>query len=201
MANMNDIGRQFAGQLNRDYERKKKTVTKLVRLGWGLFTYFKGPPQVEGDLTKVNPETAIAALSKQVQSGLQDQKLDVAAMEFADLVTGWVMDLLRPSENQLEAQLAMIGMARGCIDPYPQYPQPGPSPSPSPSPGPNGGGGGGFGGGYPVRPNPSPRPSPRPGPNRRQRRWGGRMANDDGQWVYIANDGGDDAANDGEDYQ
>ena len=49
------------GQLNRDYERKKKTVTKLVRLGWGVFTYFKGPPQVEGDLTKVNPETAIAA--------------------------------------------------------------------------------------------------------------------------------------------
>lgn len=195
MANMNDIGRQFAGQLNRDYERKKKTVTKLVRLGWGLFTYFKGPPQVEGDLTKVNPETAIAALSKQVQSGLQDQKLDVAAMEFADLVTGWVMDLLRPSENQLEAQLAMIGMARGCIDPYPQqqnpqYPQQNQSPSPSPSPN------------YSPRPiGPSPRPTPRPNNNRRQRRWGGRMANDDGQWVYIANDGGDDAANDGEDYQ
>ena len=197
MTTMNDIGRQFAGQLNRDYERKKKTVTKLVRLGWGLFTYFKGPPQVEGDLTKVNPETAIAALSKQVQSGLQDQKLDVAAMEFADLVTGWIMDLLRPSDNTLEAQLAMIGMARGCIDPYPQYPQQNPTPTPGPAPN----GGGGFGGGYPVRPNPSPRPSPRPGPNRRQRRWGGRMANDDGQWVYIANDGGDDAANDGEDYQ
>jgi len=38
MTTMNDIGRQFAGQLNRDYERKKKTVTKLVRLGWGVFT-------------------------------------------------------------------------------------------------------------------------------------------------------------------
>lgn len=192
MTTMNDIGRQFAGQLNRDYERKKKTVTKLVRLGWGVFTYFKGPPQVEGDLTKVNPETAIAALSKQVQSGLQDQKLDVAAMEFADLVTGWIMDLLRPSDNTLEAQLAMIGMARGCIDPYPQYPQQNPSPSPAPTPTPN----------YPVRPgfpgNPQ-RPAPRPG-GRRPRRWGGRMANDDGQWVYIANDGGDDAANDGEEY-
>lgn len=190
MTTMNDIGRQFAGQLNRDYERKKKTVTKLVRLGWGVFTYFKGPPQVEGDLTKVNPETAIAALSKQVQSGLQDQKLDVAAMEFADLVTGWIMDLLRPSDNTLEAQLAMIGMARGCIDPYPQQNQ---APSPSPSPTQN----------YTPRPviNPSPRPMPRPNNNRRQRRWGGRMANDDGQWVYIANDGGDDAANDGEDYQ
>lgn len=197
MTTMNDVGRQFAGQLNRDYERKKKTVTKLVRFGWGLFTYFKGPPQIEGDLTKVNPETAIAALSKQVQSGLQDQKLDAAAMEFADLVTGWVMDLLRPSENALEAQLAMIGMARGCIDPYPsaQYQQPGQSPAPAQpqSPAPQGG----FPG-YPIRPN-SGRPTPRPN-NRRQRRWGGRMANDDGQWVYIANDGGDDAANDGEEY-
>jgi hypothetical protein len=195
MTTMNDIGRQFAGQLNRDYERKKKTVTKLVRLGWGVFTYFKGPPQVEGDLTKVNPETAIAALSKQVQSGLQDQKLDVAAMEFADLVTGWIMDLLRPSDNTLEAQLAMIGMARGCIDPYPQYPQQNQAPSPSPSLSPPQN--------YTPRPviNPSPRPMPRPNNNRRPRRWGGRMANDDGQWVYLANDGGDDAANDGEDYQ
>lgn len=195
MTAMNDLGRQFAGQLNRDYERKKKTVTKLVRFGWGLFTYFKGPPQIEGDLTKVGPEIAIAALSKQVQSGLQDQKLDAAAMEFADLVTGWIMDLLRPGESQVESQLAMLAMARGCVDPYsyPSYPQSGPAPAPSPAPTP----------GYPQRGmiGPSPRQAPTPNyPQRgRRRRFNGRMANDDGQWVYIANDA-DDAANDGEDY-
>ncbi len=186
MTTLNEFGNQYARSMNRDYDRKKQTVVKLLRFGWSLFSYYKGTPTIAGDLTQVPPAQAIAALSKQIDSGLKDQKAEAATLEGIDLAAGWVMDLLRPSEMQAESQFATLAMCRGLLDTgrmapvqqpvqqqavvrQPVYSAPRPPISPAPR----------------VAPRPVRRPVYR----------GGRLANENGQWVYLANDADDGAAN------
>lgn len=188
-------------RLNRDAERKKNTIRKLARFAWVAFSYYKGPPVIDGDLSTAPSQVAFQALSKQMLSGFQDVKLDAAVTEGIDLVTGWVMDLIRPSEVQVESQLGMMAMARGLIGPM-AMPMPGSMPGPMPQPG------------YMV---PQPMPQPLPQPNYAAPRapmigppgsyggsyqpgrfpfaapyqaapFRGRIANQDGNWVYVAND-------------
>ena len=113
MTTLHQLAHEYTERVNRETERKKNTVRKIVRFAWGIFSYYKGPPVVEGDLASATSQIAIQALSKQMLSGFQDVKLDAVALEGIDLVTGWIMDLIRPSEMQLESQLGMLAMARG----------------------------------------------------------------------------------------
>jgi hypothetical protein len=127
-------------------------------------------------------------LSKQIDSGLKDQKAEAATLEGIDLAAGWVMDLLRPSEMQAESQFATLAMCRGLLDTGPMAPQPQPQPQPVPHP-------------VYTAPRPPIGPAPRPAPRQVARRpvyRGGRLANENGQWVYLANDAADGAANEEE---
>jgi hypothetical protein len=188
MTTLNEFGNEYARSMNRDYDRKKQTVVKLLRFGWSLFSYYKGTPTIDGDLTTVPTAQAIAALSKQIDSGLKDQKAEAATMEGIDLAAGWVMDLLRPSEMQAESHFATLAMCRGLLDTGPMAPMPQPMPQPAPQPAP-----------HPVYTAPRPPIGPGYRPPQRQVRRpvyrGGRLANENGQWVYLANDAADGAAN------
>ena len=194
MTTLHQLAAEYTDRINRDAERKKSTIRKLVRFGWGLFSYLKGPPVIEGDLATATSQIAIQALSKQILSGFQDVKLDAVAIEGIDLVTGWIMDLIRPSEMQLESQLGMLAMARGLTGPMmmpmgmPAAPPPQAYAMPQPM--------------QPMLPPPAyaaPRPplvGP-PGtyggsyiaPRMQTIPFTGRIANQDGTWVYVANDG------------
>jgi len=191
MTTLHQLAAEYTERLNRETERKKNTIRKIARFGWGLFSYYKGSPVVEGDLANATSQIAFQALSKQMVSGFQDVKLDTAAIEGIDLFTGWLMDLIRPSEMQLESQLGMLAMSRGLAGPMampmgmpamPQgylMPQPMPQPLPPAYPAPRPplvGPPGTYGGGY-VAPRYQPAP------------FTGRIANQDGTWVYVANDG------------
>ena len=195
MTTLHQLALEYTERLNRDAERKKNTIRKIARFAWGIFSYYKGPPVIEGDLSQASSAAAFQALNKQIQSGFQDVKLDTAAIEGIDLVTGWVMDLIRPSEMQLESQLGMLAMSRGLIGPMampmgpapmpPGYAMPQPMPQPTyavpqpgyPAPRPAVvGPPGTYGGSY----MPPPRYQPAP--------FRGRIANQDGTWVYVAND-------------
>ncbi len=194
MTTLHQLAAEYTDRVNRDSERKKRTISKLVRFAWGLFSYYKGTTVVEGDLASATSQVAIQALSKQMTSGFQDVKLDAVAIEGIDLVTGWVMDLIRPSEMQLESQLGMLAMARGLAGPtmmpmgMPAAPPPQAYAMPQPM--------------QPMLPPPAyaaPRPplvGP-PGtyggsyivPRMQTIPFTGRIANQDGTWVYVANDG------------
>ena len=192
MTTLHQLAGEYTERMNRESERKKRTVGKLVRFAWGLFSYYKGPPVVEGDLASATSQVAIQALSKQMMSGFQDVKLDAVAIEGIDLVTGWIMDLIRPSEMQLESQLGMLAMARGLAGPTmmpmgmpaapPAYAMPQPVQQVLPPPAyaaprpPLVGPPGAYGGSY-IAPRYQPIP------------FTGRIANQDGTWVYVANDG------------
>lgn len=191
MTTLHQLAAEYTERLNRETERKKNTIRKIARFCWGVFSYYKGAPVVEGDLANATSQVAIQALSKQMVSGFQDVKLDTAAIEGIDLFTGWVMDLIRPSEMQLESQLGMLAMSRGLAGPMampmgmpaapPAYmmPQPMPQPLPPAYPAPRPplvGPPGTYGGSY-VAPRYQPVP------------FTGRIANQDGTWVYVANDG------------
>ena len=195
MTTLHQLAHEYTERVNRETERKKNTVRKIVRFAWGVFSYYKGTPVVEGDLASAPSQIAIQALSKQMTSGFQDVKLDAVALEGIDLVTGWIMDLIRPSETQLESQLGMLAMARGLAGPMtmpmgmpappPGYAAPMPPPPPTyaapppaymaPRP-PLVGPPGAYGGSYMA-----PRVQTIP--------FTGRIANQDGTWVYVANDG------------
>lgn len=197
MTTIHQLAAEQIERLNRDAERKKNTIRKIARFAWVAFSYYKGPPVIDGDLSTAPSTIAFQALSKQMQSGFQDVKLDAAVTEGIDLVTGWVMDLIRPSEVQIESQLGMMAMARGLVGPM-AMPMQAPMPAPMPAPG------------Y-MMPQPAPQPSyaaPRapvvgpPGsyggsfqPGRfpyaapyQATPFRGRIANQDGAWVYVAND-------------
>jgi len=191
MTTLHQMAAEYTERLNRETERKRNTLRKLARFAWGVFSYYKGPPSIEGDLANATSQIAIQALSKQMLSGFQDVKLDSAATEGIDLFVGWAMDLIRPSEMQLESQLGMLAMSRGLAGPMampmgmpampPAYmmPQPMPQPLPPAYPAPRPplvGPPGTYGGSY-VAPRYQPVP------------FTGRIANQDGTWVYVANDG------------
>lgn len=196
MTTLSQLAAEYTDRVNRDAERKKNTIRKIARFAWGVFSYYKGPPVIEGDLQSATSPVAFQALSKQMQSGFQDVKLDAAVTEGIDLVTGWIMDLIRPSEVQLESQLGMLAMCRGLVGAMPQpgymmpqpMPQPMQQPMPQPMPmqmqpaymqprAPMVGPPGTYGGSY-VAPRPSIPIMP----------FRGRIANQDGHWVYIASD-------------
>jgi hypothetical protein len=187
MTTLNEFGNQYARSMNRDYDRKKQTVVKLLRFGWTVFAYYKGTPTIAGDLTQVPPAQAIAALSKQIDSGLKDQKAEAASLEGIDLAAGWVMDLLRPSEMQAESHFATLAMCRGLIDPGHMAPVQQPVYQPVQQP-------------VYSAPRPPISTAPRVAPRqvRRPVYRGGRLANENGQWVYLANDAADGGANDEE---
>jgi hypothetical protein len=196
MTTLHQLATEYTEKLNREAERKKNTIRKIARFAWGIFSYYKGPPVIDGDLSNATSNVAIQALSKQMQSGFQDVKLDTAAIEGIDLVTGWIMDLIRPSEMQLESQLGMLAMSRGLAGPgampmgmpgpyamphpaqhalpHPGYAAPHPGYA-APRPG-MVGPPGSYGGGYPQRYPQHAAP------------FTGRIANQDGTWVYVANE-------------
>ena len=187
MTTAHQLAVEYTERMNRDSERKKNTIRRLLRFGWALFSYYKGPPVVEGDLANASSQVAFQTLSKQMVSGFQDVKLDSVTTEGIDMATGLIMDLLRPSEMQLESQLGTLMMLRGVAGPMmmpmgmPPPPPPGyavPQPLPPAYPAPRTliGPPGAYGGSYPA-----PRYQPMP--------FTGRIANQDGTWVYVANDG------------
>jgi hypothetical protein len=187
MTTLHQLAAEYTERMNRETERKRNTLRKIARFAWGVFSYYKGPPILEGDIASATSQVAFQALSKQMLSGFQDVKLDTAAVEGIDLFVGWAMDLIRPSEMQLESQLGMLAMSRGLAGPMampampPAYmmPQPVPQPLPPAYPAPRPplvGPPGTYGGSY-VAPRYQPVP------------FTGRIANQDGTWVYVANDG------------
>ena len=112
MTTAHQLAVEYTERMNRDSERKKNTVRRLLRFGWALFSYYKGPPVVEGDLANASSQVAFQALSKQMVSGFQDVKLDSVTTEGIDMATGLIMDLLGPLEGILDLLSAATGKGR-----------------------------------------------------------------------------------------